>query len=114
MIQTAIVIIVFGAVCGLLGYLFAWDKAWKQGHKHGKREVYKEQWEAAGKAMDDILCEHPQEDKPLTIESLQEAMEAFKKVSPDPYRRLLDDICRLPEKPMVIDDPPQKIPPEWE
>ena len=103
MIQTAIVIIVFGAVCGLVGYLFAWDKAWKQGHKHGKREAnIKTATETlsllegfTNTIIDDNICEHPQPPK-------------------DPYRRLLDDICRLPEKPMVIDDPPQKIPPEWE
>ena len=101
--QAAIAVIVFGTVCGLSGYLFAWDKAWKQGHKHGKREVYKEQWEAAGKAMDDLICEHPQ----LYPEQLIPKPK-------DPYRRLLDDICRLPERLDVLDDPPQKIPPEWE
>ena len=89
--QAAIVVIVFGTVCGLSGYLFAWDKAWKQGHYHGKREAnIKSATETLalidGLRVDDLVCEHPQP-------------------STDPYRRLLDDICRLPES---------KIPPEWE
>ena len=92
--QAAIAVIVFGTVCGLSGYLFAWDKGYwaghKQGHKHGSEGRHLQGWldatEFYGLSIDDKVCEHPQEDV-------------------DPYYRLLDDICRLPEA---------KIPPEWE
>ena len=92
--QAAIAVIVFGVVCGLSGYLFAWDRAWKQGHYYGvtkgQENHHLRGWLDAtkfyGYSIDDTICEHPQEDV-------------------DPYYRLLDDICRLPEA---------KLPPEWE
>jgi len=83
-VQAAIVVIVFGAVCALVGFFMGEHT----GYQEGKRSVYKEQWEAAGKAFDDLICEHPH---------LQSSV--------DPYRRLLDDIQSLDEA---------KLPPEWE
>ena len=73
--QAAIVVIVFGAVCALVGFFM------------GEHTGYQEGWEAAGKAFDDLICEHPQ---PPNM---------------DGYYQLLRDIAEIPEV---------KIPPEWE
>ena len=91
--QAAIVVIVFGAVCGLCGYLVAWDQGYWKGYAQGKRVASVEgpttdlSLPGLAAAFDDLICEHPQ---PPNM---------------DGYYQLLRDIAEIPEV---------KIPPEWE